>query len=45
MFDRFYKADRMRTGKGFGPGLPIAKSLMEKMNGSMTAEWKENGYG
>lgn len=38
MFDRFYKADQTRTGKGTGLGLPIAKSLMEKMNGSITAE-------
>lgn len=40
MFDRFYKADQTRTGKGTGLGLPIAKSLMEKMNGSITAELK-----
>ncbi|MGM0838339.1 MAG: sensor histidine kinase [Bacillota bacterium] len=38
MFDRFYKADQTRTGKGTGLGLPIAKSLMEKMNGSLTAK-------
>lgn len=42
MFDRFYKADQTRTGKGTGLGLPIAKSLMEKMNGSIHAELKEN---
>jgi signal transduction histidine kinase len=42
MFDRFYKADQTRTGKGTGLGLPIAKSLMEKMNGTLTAELKEN---
>jgi len=42
MFDRFYKADQTRTGKGTGLGLPIAKSLMEKMNGSLTAELVEN---
>ena len=41
MFDRFYKADQTRTGKGTGLGLPIAKSLMEKMNGLLTAELKE----
>lgn len=38
MFDRFYKADQTRTGKGAGLGLSIAKSLMGKMNGSLTAE-------
>ncbi|WP_088013997.1 sensor histidine kinase [Gottfriedia acidiceleris] len=42
MFDRFYKADQTRTGKGTGLGLPIAKSLMEKMNGNITAEFKDN---
>jgi len=38
MFDRFYKADQTRTGKGTGLGLPIAKSLMEKMNGTISAK-------
>lgn len=42
LFDRFYKADQARKGKGTGLGLSIAKSLMEKMNGSLTAELKEN---
>jgi signal transduction histidine kinase len=42
MFDRFYKADQTRTGKGTGLGLPIAKSLMEKMSGSMSAELQGN---
>lgn len=42
MFDRFYKADLTRTGKGTGLGLPIAKSLMEKMNGNIHAELKGN---
>ncbi|WP_077622564.1 sensor histidine kinase [Sediminibacillus massiliensis] len=38
MFDRFFKADQTRMGKGTGLGLPIAKSLVEKMNGSIYAE-------
>ncbi|MEK5080916.1 HAMP domain-containing sensor histidine kinase [Solibacillus sp. FSL W7-1436] len=42
LFDRFYKVDQSRKGKGTGLGLSIAKSLMEKMNGSLTAELKEN---
>ncbi|MGD6879645.1 sensor histidine kinase [Bacillus infantis] len=42
MFDRFYKADQTRKGKGTGLGLPIAKSLMEKMNGNVSAELKGN---
>lgn len=41
MFDRFYKADQARKGKGTGLGLAIAKSLMEKMNGNLSAELKE----
>lgn len=39
MFDRFYKADQTRSGDGTGLGLPIAKSLMGKMNGSIHAEF------
>ncbi|GGP11253.1 sensor histidine kinase [Oceanobacillus neutriphilus] len=38
LFDRFYKADQARKGKGTGLGLAIAKSLMEKMQGSLSAE-------
>lgn len=42
MFNRFYKADKTRTGKGTGLGLPIAKSLMEKTNGKLTVELMGN---
>ncbi|WP_347550008.1 HAMP domain-containing sensor histidine kinase [Pseudalkalibacillus hwajinpoensis] len=42
MFDRFYKADQTRTGSGTGLGLSIAKSLMEKMDGIIYAELKDN---
>ena len=42
LFDRFYKADQTRSGEGTGLGLPIAKSLMEKMNGNLTAEFMEH---
>jgi len=42
LFDRFYKADQARKGKGTGLGLSIAKGLMEKMNGSLSAEFKGN---
>ncbi len=37
LFDRFYKADKIRMGNGAGLGLCIAKSFMEKMGGSMEA--------
>ncbi|WP_040205765.1 sensor histidine kinase [Neobacillus jeddahensis] len=38
LFDRFYKADQTRTGKGAGLGLSIAKGLMRKMDGNLTAQ-------
>lgn len=38
LFDRFYKVDSARSGKGTGLGLTIARSLMLKMNGELTAE-------
>jgi signal transduction histidine kinase len=42
LFDRFYKRDKTRSEKSTGLGLSIAKSLMVKMNGSLTAELKDN---
>ncbi len=42
LFDRFYKADKTRTEKSTGLGLAIAKSLMTKMRGTLTAHLKEN---
>lgn len=41
LFDRFYTVDRTRSAQGSGLGLFIAKSLMEKMNGTLTAEFHE----
>ena len=41
LFDRFYKADRSRSGKSTGLGLSIVKSFMEKMNGKITGHLNE----
>lgn len=38
LFDRFYTSDPARSGKGTGLGLSIARSLMQKMEGALTAE-------
>ncbi|MGI5893972.1 MAG: sensor histidine kinase [Candidatus Merdivicinus sp.] len=37
LFDRFFTADRMRTGKGTGLGLAIVKALCIKMGGNVSA--------
>ncbi|WP_184282756.1 sensor histidine kinase [Jeotgalicoccus coquinae] len=38
-FDRFYIADKSRTGRSSGLGLAVTKSLMDKMNGRIRAEY------
>ncbi|WP_242864725.1 sensor histidine kinase [Clostridium botulinum] len=41
MFDRFYMADKVRTGESAGLGLSIVKSLMRKMNGTIRCKYEE----
>ena len=42
IFDRFFTADRMRTGQNTGLGLAIVKALCQKMGGQVSASL-ENG--
>lgn len=42
LFDRFYTADRTRSSQASGLGLSIAKSLMNKMGGTLTAELEDD---
>lgn len=42
LFQRFYKGDKTRAENGTGLGLTIAKSLMFKMDGQLSAQLQNN---
>ncbi|MDO5519624.1 MAG: HAMP domain-containing sensor histidine kinase [bacterium] len=45
IFDRFYMADRMRTGQNTGLGLAIVKKLSELMEGQVEALYENTMFG
>ena len=46
LFDRFFMANRVRSGEGTGIGLAVVKKLVELMNGKVKAELHgEQGLG
>ncbi len=46
IFDRFYRADKSRTGEngGYGLGLSIAKTMINRLGGEITVESRENEW-
>ena len=44
VFERFYTADKMRTGQSTGLGLAIVKALAERMGHSATARWEDGVF-
>ena len=44
VFERFYTADKMRTGQSTGLGLAIVKALAERMGHTAAARWEEGWF-
>lgn len=44
VFERFYTADKMRTGQSTGLGLAIVKALAERMGHSAVARWEDGVF-
>ena len=44
VFERFYTADKMRTGQSTGLGLAIVKALAERMGHSAAARWEDGVF-
>lgn len=43
-FERFYTADKMRTGQSTGLGLAIVKALAERMGHTAAARWEDGVF-
>lgn len=44
VFERFYTADKMRTGQSTGLGLAIVKALAERMGHAASARWEDGVF-
>ncbi len=44
VFERFYTADKMRTGQSTGLGLAIVKALAERMGHAARARWEDGVF-